>query len=885
MSRTTQVELTSRLSGSWWFSLLNFSGVVPLLISRQPFWTQNSQQNLEKPFFWSNLHNFFWREVSWARTSSSSTEGHLWVPQKSTTLGALQRQTLGRLCDRGWWCDAAPCSTSIWTQPLEDWGKASVGMDWWSEIERTASHLRGWHFHRRWGGSKREGAIKSAGDLEDQSPWFGWREGNQIPWHEHLKGLRWWDQKGGVVCQSRFLHPDLLEKFDDPSRLIPISREQALMEPDPQETITPERVKQAQQHVGELLWLVTRSRPDIMFAVACMGANITKAPGKVSMVASQCRGYLKSDVDGGLRFAPQDTSSMFTLEAFSDASFSPDGEPSHGCLVILLNGSAVFWRSGKQQLTTLSTAECELVEFVNTVTAGESIYVVLQELTSKIRRVGWCDSRAALGILENEGGNWRTRHLRFRSAYVRQLILSGDWVACHVPGTNMIADLGTKALSSVKLKQLKNILGMSSPPTRPRDESDPGHGASTVLPGNQLQAKRIVQILSLVASLQKAAGGEVDPPEFFEDEENKDWIPLAIYTLMVIVVTLAGRILWTWCVEIFSEKVSLNALEESEELEDDDEVQASCSRDEVPARPKHLPEPLSVLPQPDPSEHQEFSGHRESSGLQEVQVPKASQPTGVQSLNGPQGESGTRATTVPKGRGGVSAPGVVSAGVVSKPSMPIPSTGKAVGGVSAAKATQAVPVANSGPVVRTTRYGTVYHTSDNCRFLTARGTGTFRTAQLCESCRAVMESQGREVPVAGDDLKMRAFAQTYHVPNGCNNSTHLDTFLCCTVCNTRIWSSLSQPKVMWKLFFRSFASRLVAKRGSASPLLLKISSSFHVAGDLTRGRYLHDSFRWVLKLWIVRSCFCSKSEKGAIAQIEKCNLALTFSYIYILYEI
>ena len=29
----------------------------------------------------------------------------------------------------------------------------------------------------------------------------------------------------------------------------------------------------------------------------------------------------------------------------------------------------------------------------------------------------------------------------------------------------------------------------------------------------------------------------------------------------------------------------------------------------------------------------------------------------------------------------------------------------------------------------------------------------------------------------------------------------------------------------------------------ANPLLLKISSSFHVAGNLTRGRYLHDSFR------------------------------------------
>ena len=69
-------------------------------------------------------------------------------------------------------------------------------------------------------------------------------------------------------------------------------------------------------------------------------------------------------------------------------------------------------------------------------------------------------------------------------------------------------------------------------------------------------------------------------------------------------------------------------------------------------------------------------------------------------------------------------------------------------------------------------------------FLTARGTGTSRIAQLCENCRAVIETQGRQGPVAGDDLKTRAFAQTYHVTGGCNNSIHLDTFLRCTVCNT-----------------------------------------------------------------------------------------------------
>ena len=44
--------------------------------------------------------------------------------------------------------------------------------------------------------------------------------------------------------------------------------------------------------------------------------------------------------------------------------------------------------------------------------------------------------------------------------------------------------------------------------------------------------------------------------------------------------------------------------------------------------------------------------------------------------------------------------------------------------------------------------------------------------------------------------------------------------------------------------FQSFASFQVTKRGSANPPLLESTcdSKVDVAGDLTRGRYLHDSF-------------------------------------------
>ena len=66
------------------------------------------------------------------------------------------------------------------------------------------------------------------------------------------------------VTQESYLK-DLLEKEEDLKvRMIPITRDQAAWSlPEAEPTV--ELVRLAQREVGSLLWLVTRTRPDIMF--------------------------------------------------------------------------------------------------------------------------------------------------------------------------------------------------------------------------------------------------------------------------------------------------------------------------------------------------------------------------------------------------------------------------------------------------------------------------------------------------------------------------------------------------------------------------------------------------------------------------------------------
>ena len=266
----------------------------------------------------------------------------------------------------------------------------------------------------------------------------------------------------GCISQESYLR-DLLSKEmgeELTKKRVPITRDQATIEIEDEEKKSAEDIRKAQKEVGELLWVVTRSRPDLMYPVSRMGSNITRHPRKVTEIASQVKGYLKGREEEGLCYQRRSVDEELLLECYSDSFFAPEGEESHGGFLILLDGMPIFWRSGRQALVTLSTAETELMEMIDGMSAGEAVYVLVKEVFKKVRRVLWSDSQSAISILTTEGGNWRTRRLKMRSSYARQAVMRGEWQVGHKPGEVMIADIGTKALASTRFEKLKELMNM-----------------------------------------------------------------------------------------------------------------------------------------------------------------------------------------------------------------------------------------------------------------------------------------------------------------------------------------------------------------------------------------------------------------------------------------
>ena len=66
----------------------------------------------------------------------------------------------------------------------------------------------------------------------------------------------------------------------------------------------------------------------------------------------------------------------------------------------------------------------------------------------------WVDNSAAVSLLTTSSGSWRTRHLRLRSNWVREMTIRKELSVKFTPGEFQRADLGTKPFTRERLKQL-----------------------------------------------------------------------------------------------------------------------------------------------------------------------------------------------------------------------------------------------------------------------------------------------------------------------------------------------------------------------------------------------------------------------------------------------
>ena len=90
-------------------------------------------------------------------------------------------------------------------------------------------------------------------------------------------------------------------------------------------------VRQAQRRVGDLLWLMSRTRPDLQYVVALMASRATEV---VFKIGQRLLDYLYQTFNYRLVFNGCEESEL-KLSAYTESSFAPAGARSHAAAVVV----------------------------------------------------------------------------------------------------------------------------------------------------------------------------------------------------------------------------------------------------------------------------------------------------------------------------------------------------------------------------------------------------------------------------------------------------------------------------------------------------------------------------------------------------------------------
>ena len=227
--------------------------------------------------------------------------------------------------------------------------------------------------------------------------------------------------------QSEFVH-SILKKHDkanakgNPS----VQIDKLPTEPD---IPTPAELKSLQQFSGEFNWLATRTRPDISYYTSVLASACSRYAKWSFEIAQKILRYLVQTSDQGILLTA--AGDLNQLVAWTDAGFAGTDTKSQNGLIITWGGSIIVWRSSRQTVSALSTAEAEL----NSAAVGwqiiEGLRLLIADLGVQLPDVKvLVDNQAAITITKC-GANWRTRYFAVRGHRLHEECETG--IACPDP--------------------------------------------------------------------------------------------------------------------------------------------------------------------------------------------------------------------------------------------------------------------------------------------------------------------------------------------------------------------------------------------------------------------------------------------------------------------
>lgn len=214
--------------------------------------------------------------------------------------------------------------------------------------------------------------------------------------------------------------------------------------------------------IGKLSFL-THTRPDLSFVVQHLSQFMQKPCVPHMKYALHLLRYLNSTSDLGIFL---NNSSDFSVQVYCDSDWGscPDNRRSVTSFCILLGGSLVCWKSKKQPVVSLSSAEAEYRSLSKAVAEVTRLARLLTDfgLTDISSIPVYCDNQAAIHISKNPVFHERTKHIELDCHFVRTKLADGLVTLLHTSSSTQMTDVFTKSLPGVAHHSHLSKLGVLS---------------------------------------------------------------------------------------------------------------------------------------------------------------------------------------------------------------------------------------------------------------------------------------------------------------------------------------------------------------------------------------------------------------------------------------
>jgi Reverse transcriptase (RNA-dependent DNA polymerase) len=222
----------------------------------------------------------------------------------------------------------------------------------------------------------------------------------------------------------------------------------------------PANKERYQRLVGKLIYL-SHTRPDIAYAVSVV-SQFMHAPGEQHMEAVfRILRYLKGAPGRGIYFKKN---GHLRIEGYTDSDWAgsiTDRKSTSGYFTFV-GGNLVTWRSKKQKVVALSSAEAEFIGIAKGVQELIWLRKIMRELgfdPSEGMRL-MCDNKAAIAISQNPVQHDRTKHIEVSRHFIRHHLEENVISLPFVRTGDQLADILTKGVSSTTFHDSLVKLGM-----------------------------------------------------------------------------------------------------------------------------------------------------------------------------------------------------------------------------------------------------------------------------------------------------------------------------------------------------------------------------------------------------------------------------------------